>query len=154
MLQRVLSIVLIAALGVSRTQSADVSGVVFDDTNRNGAQDAGEPGIAGVAVSNQDAVVTTDAKGAFRLTGAGTGVVFVSTPDGYRAVGPFWRAADGSRPLAFALTLDGEHLTGRAQVKQTDFKLKPYSALFGTLKVADVVEVTIDATLPKGSADG
>jgi hypothetical protein len=55
-----------------------------------------------------------------------------------------------SRPLAFALTLDGDHLTGRAQLKQTDFKLKPYSALFGTLKVADVVEVTIDATLPKG----
>ena len=47
--------------------------------------------------------------------------------------------------------LDGDHLTGRAQVKQTDFKLKPYSALFGTLKVADVVEVTIDATLPKGT---
>ena len=61
MLPRVLSIVLIAALGVSRTLSAQVSGVVFDDTNRNGAQDAGEPGIAGVAVSNQDAVVTTDA---------------------------------------------------------------------------------------------
>ena len=55
------------------------------------------------------------------------------------------------RPLAFALSLDGEHLTGSAKLKQTDFKLKPYSALFGTLKVADVVEVSIDATLPKGS---
>ena len=55
------------------------------------------------------------------------------------------------RPIAFALSLDGDHLTGRAEVKQTDFKIKPYSALFGTLKVADVVEVTIDATLPKGS---
>jgi len=32
--------------------------------------------------------------------------VFVSTPDGYRAVGPFWRVADSSRPLAFALTRD------------------------------------------------
>ena len=31
----------------------------------------------------------------------------------------------------------------RAEVKQTDFKLKPYSALFGTLKVADVVEVKV-----------
>ena len=56
-----------------------------------------------------------------------------------------------SRPLAFALQLDGDHLTGRAQVKQTDFKIKPYSALFGTLKVADVVEVSIDATLPEGT---
>ena len=52
-------------------------------------------------------------------------------------------------PLSFALSLDGDHLTGRAEVKQTDWRIKPYSALFGTLKVADVVEVTIDATLPK-----
>jgi hypothetical protein len=56
-----------------------------------------------------------------------------------------------SRPLSLALQLDGDHLTGHAQVKQTDFKLKPYSALFGTLKVADVVEVAIDVTLPKGT---
>jgi len=47
--------------------------------------------------------------------------------------------------------VDGDHLTGSAQVKQTDWRMKPYSALFGTLKVADVVEVSIDATLPKGS---
>jgi hypothetical protein len=55
------------------------------------------------------------------------------------------------RPLSFALTVDGDHLTGSAQLKQTDFKIKPYSALFGTLKVADLVEVSIDATLPKGT---
>jgi hypothetical protein len=59
-----------------------------------------------------------------------------------------------SRPLAFTLAVDGDHLTGSAQVKQTDFKIKPYSALFGTLKVADVVEVSIDATLPQGALDG
>jgi polyisoprenoid-binding protein YceI len=53
------------------------------------------------------------------------------------------------RPLAFTLSLDGDQLTGSAQVKQTDWRMKPYSALFGTLKVADVVEVSIDATLPK-----
>ena len=54
-----------------------------------------------------------------------------------------------SRPLAFSLSLADGHLTGSAQVKQTDWRIKPYSALFGTLKVADVVEVSIDATLPK-----
>jgi len=42
-----------------------------------------------------------------------------------------------TRPVAF--TFDGSE--GRAEIKQTDFKIKPYSALFGTLKVADVVEV-------------
>jgi hypothetical protein len=42
-----------------------------------------------------------------------------------------------TRPLAF--TFDGTE--GHAQVKQSDWGMKPYSALFGTLKVADVVEV-------------
>jgi hypothetical protein len=58
------------------------------------------------------------------------------------------------RPLTVALTLDGDHLTGSAQVKQSDWRIKPYSALFGTLKVADVVEVSIDATLPRSPTDG
>ena len=44
-----------------------------------------------------------------------------------------------SRPITF--TFDGQE--GRAEIKQTDFKIKPYSALFGTLKVADVVEVKV-----------
>ena len=44
-----------------------------------------------------------------------------------------------TRPLAFSF--DGTE--GRAEIKQTDFKIKPYSALFGTLKVADVVEVKV-----------
>ena len=44
-----------------------------------------------------------------------------------------------TRPVPF--TFDGTE--GRAEIKQTDFKIKPYSALFGTLKVADVVEVKV-----------
>ena len=106
MQMRVAGLLLLASLGLRPPQAAPVSGVVFADANGNGTQDAGERGIAGVAVSNQDAVVATDATGAFRLAGAGTGVVFVSTPDGYRAVGSFWRAADTTRPLSFGLTRD------------------------------------------------
>ena len=104
---------LIASLGTLPFHTAEVSGTVFDDANRNGTHDSGERGIAGVAVSNQDAVVTTDANGVFRLASAGTGVVFVSTPDGYRTVGPFWRPADSPRPIAFALARDpaGAELT-------------------------------------------
>jgi predicted MPP superfamily phosphohydrolase len=82
---------------------ADITGVVFLDANGNGLRDPGEVGIANVAVSNQDVVITTDVKGEFRLPAAGTGVVFVSTPDGYRSIGNFWRAADTQQPLAFPL---------------------------------------------------
>ena len=110
MQKETLSIILIAAFAVapsrSGERSAEIAGVVFDDANRNGARDTGEAGIANVAVSNQDDVVTTDARGAFRLPGAGTGVVFVSTPNGYRAVGSFWRRADSATPIAFGLTRD------------------------------------------------
>jgi hypothetical protein len=50
-------------------------------------------------------------------------------------------------PLEFTLTDDGGHLTGSATVRQTRWGIKPFSALFGTLKVQDDVEVTIDARL-------
>ena len=99
-------IALNAALGVAYSYTVEVSGVVFDDTNRNGTRDAGERGVASVTVSNQDAVVTTDASGTFRLPGGGTGVVFVSTPNAYHPVGSWWRPADSAQPLSFALTRD------------------------------------------------
>lgn len=72
-------------------------------------------------------------------------------------------AADGSRisvqgeltlvgkagPIAFDLTVgDDGKLSGSALVKQTDWGITPYSALFGALKVADEVEVVLDASLP------
>ena len=55
-------------------------------------------------------------------------------------------------PIEFALNLTDGRLTGSAMVKQTEWKLKPFSALFGTLKVTDVVEVRIDARVPSAVA--
>ena len=57
------------------------------------------------------------------------------------------------RPVAFDLAAgDDGRLTGRATLRQSDWGIKPYSALFGTLKVADEVEVAIDARLPAAQA--
>jgi polyisoprenoid-binding protein YceI len=57
--------------------------------------------------------------------------------------------AGRSHPLTFHLTCtDDDRLIGGATVKQSDWGIKPYSALFGTLKVVDAVEVAIDANLP------
>ena len=50
-----------------------------------------------------------------------------------------------TRPLAFTLTLDGGRLAGEVAFKQSDWGMKPFSTLFGTLKVADEVTVAIDA---------
>lgn len=83
-----------------------VQGVVFDDGNGNGVRDDNEKGVAGIAVSDQFAVVATDAQGAFQIdAAAGAGVVFVSVPDGWVARGIFWRplTAQASQRVEFPI---------------------------------------------------
>jgi len=103
----VLMIAFLSALAIAQSVCAQgpTTGIVFADANGNGKRDAGERGVAHVAVSNQDAVAATDSSGAFRLPRGGYGVVFVSVPDGYRSVGAFWRSVSDTvvRPLEFAL---------------------------------------------------
>ena len=53
--------------------------------------------------------------------------------------------AGTSGPISFTLSSEDGRLTGRATIKQSDWGIKPYTALFGTLKVADEVEIGIDA---------
>jgi hypothetical protein len=85
-------------------QHVGIAGIAFVDANGNGIRDRGEAGFGGVAVSNQDTVVATDASGTFRLPHGGYGIVFVSVPDGYRAVGRFWRnVGDSASSIAFPL---------------------------------------------------
>lgn len=85
--------------------SVETRGVVWADVNGNGMLDAGEKGVSGVAVSNGDTVVVTNATGAYRIVGYGTGVVFVSVPDGWQMKQDFWHSipVNGVANLAFAL---------------------------------------------------
>jgi polyisoprenoid-binding protein YceI len=54
-----------------------------------------------------------------------------------------------ANPIAFELEVRSDgRLSGSATVKQSDWGMKPYSALFGALKVADEVVVAIDARVP------
>lgn len=90
-------------------QPATISGHVYFDRNGNGIHDAGERGLRGVAVSNQDQVVVSDAEGAYHLSGPGsTGIVFVSVPNGYVSRGAFYVRVDGSPsnpgPLDFGMS--------------------------------------------------
>ena len=43
---------------------------------------------------------------------------------------------------------DDGSLKASAVIKQSDWGIKPYSALFGALKVADEVDVALDAQAP------
>jgi Icc protein len=85
----------------------EITGTVFVDQNANGLRDPGEPGLGNAVVSDQSGVVTTGVDGTFRLDRpGGRGIVYVSVPSGYRAVGQFWRTVDSTNagPFLFALT--------------------------------------------------
>jgi len=55
---------------------------------------------------------------------------------------------DRTRPLSIALTVaDDGTVSATATVKQSEWGMKPYSALFGTLKVLDEVEIALEGHL-------
>jgi polyisoprenoid-binding protein YceI len=57
-----------------------------------------------------------------------------------------------TRPLTFDVSVgDDGTLTADAVVKQTDYGMKPYSTLFGALKVVDEVSIAVEARLPDQS---
>lgn len=73
----------LAALASGVFAQTTATGVVFDDRNRNGQRDAGEPGIQGVLVSNQDELVATDRNGRWSLPSGDDVTFFVVKPRGW-----------------------------------------------------------------------
>jgi polyisoprenoid-binding protein YceI len=55
-----------------------------------------------------------------------------------------------TRPVQLDLTQSGDRVSGRLSLRQTDFGIKPYSAMLGALKVADAVDLALDVRLPTG----
>ena len=70
-----------------------------------------------------------------------------ATDGGVRVEGEL-TLAGATRPVGFDVAIDGGRISGGVVVKQSDWGIKPYSALFGALKVADEIELEIDARLP------
>lgn len=53
-----------------------------------------------------------------------------------------------TRPIEFdAKTTNGKDLKGKVTLSQKDYGMKPYKALFGTLKVKNEVEIIFDLSL-------
>ncbi|MEN8184112.1 MAG: metallophosphoesterase [Myxococcota bacterium] len=75
------------------TPALALQGTVYRDSDQNAVRDPGEPGLAGVVVSNGRDVVTTDAEGGFRLTGGSETFVRVTCPDDHRC--PHWHRRGG-----------------------------------------------------------
>lgn len=58
-------------------------GVVFEDRDRDGVRDAGEPGVAGVRVSNGETFATTDAEGKYSIEVGSDTTLWVVKPRDY-----------------------------------------------------------------------
>jgi Fe-Mn family superoxide dismutase len=80
------------------------------------------------------------------------GIEFRSTSvretDGGLAVEGELELAGETRPVAFDVAVDGGAVRARVVVTQTTWGITPYTGLFGALKVADDLEVGLEATLP------
>ncbi|TKR33041.1 calcineurin phosphoesterase [Luteimonas gilva] len=62
------------------------SGLVFEDRNGNGSRDSGEPGLAGIKLSDGEAIVETDSTGRYSGLGGGSArTVFLIKPAGFAA---------------------------------------------------------------------
>jgi hypothetical protein len=102
---KLLCTVCVTALAIAAQPDA-ARGVVFLDADGDGVRDAGERGIAGVVVSDQIEVTTTDVDGRYELPAGKSEFVFVSLPRGHRATGGFWRRRD-SGVMDFGLQPSG-----------------------------------------------
>ncbi len=121
--------------------SQTLRGTVYLDANRNGVRDAGERGVANVAVSNGSVVSRTDAQGRYTLPIADGQTVFVVKPAGYtlpngrNGLPLFWRnlQSKGSPPLKYG----GIAATGPLP-NRIDFALLPQAA-----RAADALDVLV-----------
>jgi polyisoprenoid-binding protein YceI len=93
------------------------------------AQTINEEVLKGTPISFRSTAVRPDGEGKLHVTGD-------------------LELAGGINLIAFDIEIsDDGRVTGSAGITQTGWGMKPYSALFGTLKVADEVQVSIDAQL-------
>ncbi len=83
----------------------------------------------------------------------GTAIEFRSThsrqaPEGLEVDGEL-ELFGRRQPVSFALKAgDDGAISAATKLRQSDWGMKPYSALFGTLKVADELTVELEGTLP------
>lgn len=53
-----------------------------------------------------------------------------------------------TRPATLTITADGDKVTGKTSIVQTEFGIKPFSAMMGALKVRDGIDLEFNCELP------
>lgn len=104
-----------------------------DDDRRGIVQTINEKVLKGTPITFRSTAVRPDADDRFRVTGD-------------------LELLNGVNLVAFDLTVsDDGRVSATAGVTQSEWGIKPYSALLGALKVADEVQVALDARLRPSS---
>lgn len=106
-IERWMAASILTAIAAVAVAAETAVGTVFHDRDANGRREPGEEGIAGVRVSNGEAVVVTNQQGVFRLPVEDGSVVFVTQPDGWKSTSespvPYYvHRPQGSPALRFA----------------------------------------------------
>ncbi len=106
-----------------------------------GLTSLGEDEKAGIAQTINDEILN------------GTPITFRSTTvtarDDHVDVAGELELVGTTRPASFSLSTAENRIIGTAPLTQSNWGIKPYSALFGTLKVLDGITVEVDAQLPE-----
>jgi polyisoprenoid-binding protein YceI len=111
-----------------------------------GMQALGDDDRAGIEETIHDEILKRQA-----ITFQSTAVEVAADGSGFKVQGDLTLMGK-TAPLAFdAAVDDAGAITAVAVVKQSDWGMKPYSTLWGALKVVDEIEVAIDAALPAPS---
>jgi hypothetical protein len=89
---------MLLAASAASARSPQVRGIVFQDDNQTGTLDAGERGIAKVAVSDGKEIWLTNDDGSFTMADPATRFVFLVKPSGYVPTGKWCVDLHKERP--------------------------------------------------------
>lgn len=81
-------------------------------------------------------------------TGRHPRITFSSTAVGDGAIEGDLTIMGRTNPVRISAALDGDRVRGGVTVTQSRWGIKPYSAFFGALRLADDVEIEFDVRLP------
>ena len=126
--------------GLSRLEVRADGGSLRVQEGTGGMQALDDDDKANIEQTIDDEVLRRD-----QITFRSTDVA--ATGDGLRVTGDL-TLRGRTAPLAVDVAVSDGTLMAAGVIRQTDFGMKPYSALFGALKVADEVRVSLAAAWP------
>jgi polyisoprenoid-binding protein YceI len=107
----------------------------------------GEGGLQALGDDDKADIRKTIDKDVLKKKGISFTSSSVSATDGGLAVSGELDIGGTSKLVDFVVDGDGGKVTGSATISQSDWGIKPYSALFGALKVNDEVTVEVEGSL-------